>query len=193
MNLQQNVADCNLQHLNNTILFNLDESSQGSTNIELPFFDILGREVKTTISIGNILIFGQSIEQNQDLALQVQKGFAKANHVAKLVTVSQFLAIDDHEHHINNMPNIIMCDDMDISLKQLKLLVDSSETQIIFKIPSIDWRHDVFSEIDQHFKIPELLTTFNIKSSIHIGLIASLFEKEFCVFNGRSMLKRMMD
>jgi hypothetical protein len=192
MSLQQNVAECNSQYNNNPILFNSDESKQGSTSIELSFFDILGREVQTPISTGNVLIFGQSIEQNQDHALQVQKGFAKANHVAKLVTVSQFLSIDANDK-ISKDIHIIMCDDMDISSQQLKFLVFNSTTQIIFKVPSIDWKYDVFLKTDKDSKIPKLLQAFNIRSSIHVRLIASLFAKEFCVFNGRSMFKRMMD
>jgi hypothetical protein len=193
MNLLHNVAACNSENTPNPTIFNSDEPNQVLTSIELPLFDILGRKVKTPIVIGNVLVFGNKSTDIEDLALNIYKGFIEAGHTVKLVKATEFLTI-----RINNKINesvlyVITCDDAGFSLGLLKQVITLTTTQIIFKVPSINWQHDAFLRTNDKTEIPELLQTFNIKSSIHVGLIASLYDKEFCIFNGRSLLKRMMD
>jgi hypothetical protein len=193
MKLQHIVAECNLQNLNNPTIFNVNESEKASTSIELPLFDILGREVKTPIAIGNVLVFGNKSTHIEDIALKIYKGFIEAGHTAKLVKATEFLTI-----RINNKINesvlyVNPSDDAGFSLGLLKQVITLTTTQIIFKVPSINWQHDAFLKTDERAEIPKILQAFDIESPIHVGLIASLYDKEFCIFDGRAMLKRMLD
>jgi hypothetical protein len=193
MSLQQNVAICNQQHQNDPTIFNSDESEQAATSIELPLFDILGREVKTPIAIGNVLVFGNQSTHIEDTALNIYKGFIEAGHNAKLVNATEFLTIRINNKIDESVLYVITCDDAGFSLGLLKQIIKLTKTQIIFKVPSIDWKHDAFLRTDDKTKIPKILQAFDIESPIHVGLIASLYDKEFCIFDRRAMLKRMMD
>jgi hypothetical protein len=193
MNLLHNVADCNSQHQNDPTIFNSDEPNQASISIELPFFDILGRGVKTPIAIGNVLVFGNQSTHIEDTALKIYKGFIEAGNIAKLVNATEFLTIHINDKIDKNMLYVVTCSDTEFSLELLKQVINLTTTQIIFKVPSINWEHDGFLKTDERAEIPKILQAFDIESPIHVGLIASLYDKEFCIFNGRSLLKRMMD
>jgi hypothetical protein len=193
MSLQQNVAESNPQHLNNPILFNANEYEKASTSIELSLFDILGRKTKTPIAAGNVLIFGNNPSHVQEVALKIHKDFARAGCIARLVKASDFLANYSNQIDDRNSLYIITCNDMSFPLELLKQAIDLTKTQIILKIPNIDWQTIRFDKMKRNAKIIDLLSTFEINDTAHRCLIGSLYDKEFCIFNGRSLLKRMMD
>jgi hypothetical protein len=162
-------------------------------SIELPFFDILGRKTRTPIAAGNVLIFGNEPKHTQDLALKLQGDLVRAGRIVNLITASHFLAIHSDKAVKKIWPYIVTCDDIDFPLELLKQVIDLTKTQIILKIPNIDWQTIRFDKMKRNAKIIDLLSTFKINNTAHRCLIGSLYDKEFCIFNGRSMHKRMVD
>jgi len=161
--------------------------------IEPSFIDAIGRKVPTYIEDDNVLIFGENSKWNQKVAKTIVDASHKAGYSAVIVHHEKFLSLTPSQKRFGDTKNIIICNDVYLAPAQLSVLKKFTSTQILFKIPGLVWKFSRMDAMVTPIARPTLKALEIDESKfMHIGLLASLDDGEFCVCQNGAITKRVL-
>ena len=188
--MQHSVIDRKASGFSDTDIKKMGKAHGAKTSISTEFLDATDNYLPTSIDADNVLIFGSNNDWNQELALLIQRSFAKDYKIAKIIGASDFFTIPALTTHENGFSYIIICDALDISVDHLSQLKNHVSTVCSFKIPGLEWKPGEYGKFDIAERAQSILNALNIKTDTSKGLLASLDRREFCLMNSQGLFKR---
>ena len=195
MKLQKKVAQCNKNILNALPTFKFANDSSLRPMIKAQMLNAIQRRTETNIISDNVLILGCDESQNYEAAILIKNAFDQVGQIAQIINADNFLSMPSQARRARDIYYIIYGDFDNCKFKLADILPFIS-TQILFKLPGLDWKYIQGGKVDvvisNVMQIMLKILQIDTQNTIGIRLLAALASKEFCVVTKGKICKRVL-